>query len=113
LGREYEWELMPLALDQKVGTIVWSGKLIPQIALNWLLSRPSVATILVGARNETQLIQNLGAIGWKLTAEQIAKLDAASRKDPIAPYSHQARFFERNPFPTDIGGARRLSKFGP
>jgi len=158
VGREYEWELMPLALDQKVGSIVWSplgwgrltgkitrssgipevsrlhktadagpyveneflfrvtdaleeiasetGKLIPQIALNWLLSRPSVASVLIGARNEEQLIQNLGASGWKLTPEQIAKLDAASHKPPISPYSHQARFFERNPFPTDIGGSK-------
>lgn len=149
VGREYEWELMPLALDQKVGTIIWSplgwgrltgkirrgqplpassrlhetaeqgpavaeeklyqvvdaldevaketGKTVPQIALNWLLQRPTVASVIVGARNETQLKQNLGATGWKLTKEQIAKLDKASDTPSIYPYWHQHQFTERNP----------------
>jgi aryl-alcohol dehydrogenase-like predicted oxidoreductase len=154
VGREFEWELMPLALDQKVGTVVWSplgwgrltgkirrgkprpetsrlntketadagppvddnylydvvdaldavaaeiGKTVPQIALNWLLQRPSVSTIIIGARNEEQLRQNLGAVGWNLSAEQVAKLDGASAKMPIYPYWHQKGFSERNPFPT-------------
>lgn len=153
-GRDYEWELMPLGLDQKVGAVVWSplgwgrltgkirrgqplpadsrlqskvvtdagppiederlyqivdaldevaqetGKTIPQIALNWLLQRPTVATVIVGARNEKQLRQNLGAVGWNLTVEQVAKLDAASTTTKIYPYWHQAGFKERNPFPT-------------
>lgn len=152
-GRDYEWELMPLGLDQKVGAVVWSplgwgrltgkirrgqplpadsrlqsklvtdagppiedeklyrivdaldevaketGKTVPQIALNWLLQRPTVSTIIVGARNEEQLRQNLGAIGWNLTAEQMARLDAASHIPPIYPYWHQRGFKERNPFP--------------
>jgi aryl-alcohol dehydrogenase-like predicted oxidoreductase len=157
LGREYEWELMPLALDQNVATIVWSplgwgrltgkigrnravpaqsrlhetreagppvedeflfgvtdvlesisaetGRSIPQVGLNWLLTRPSVASVLIGARNEEQLRQNIGAVGWNLTAEQIGRLDQASHKTPISPYWHQARFSERNPFPTNIGGS--------
>jgi aryl-alcohol dehydrogenase-like predicted oxidoreductase len=154
VGREYEWELMPLALDQKVGAVVWSplgwgrltgkirrgqarpetsrlndarardagpqvpdeqvfkvvealdeiaketGKTIPQIALNWVLQRPTVSTVIIGARNEEQLRQNLGAVGWKLTAEQIARLDQASAIPPIYPYWHQKGFTERNPFPT-------------
>ena len=154
IGREFERELMPLALDQKVGTVVWSplcwgrltgkirrgqpppatsrlntketadagppvdddylykvvdaldavaaetGKTVPQVALNWLLQRPSISTIIIGARNEEQLRQNLGAVGWSLTAEQIAKLDAASTKTPVYPYWHQQGFSERNPFPT-------------
>jgi aryl-alcohol dehydrogenase-like predicted oxidoreductase len=154
IGRDYEWELMPLALDQKVGTVVWSplgwgrltgklrrgqplpetasrlqskianekappvpiehiynvvdaldalaqetGKTIPQVALNWLLQRPTIATVVVGARNEEQLRQNLGAIGWNLTAEQIARLDAASATTPACPYWHQRGFVERNPAP--------------
>ena len=153
VGRDYENELMPLALDQKVGAVVWSplgwgrltgkirrgqplpkssrlqsqkvvdigpqvpeeylynvvdaldavaketGKTVPQIALNWLTSRPSVATVIVGARNEEQLRQNLGAVGWSLTAEQVAKLDAASATPPPYPYWHQRGFKERNPFP--------------
>ncbi len=154
VGREYEWELMPLALDQGVGTVVWSplgwgrltgkirrgqplpetsrlqnaktaaggphpnpeylynvvdaldavagetGKTVPQVALNWLLQRPSVSTIIIGARNEEQLRQNLAAIEWSLSSEQIAALDAASRVDMIYPYWHQKQFVERNPFPT-------------
>jgi aryl-alcohol dehydrogenase-like predicted oxidoreductase len=151
VGREYEWELMPLALDQGVGTLVWSplgwarltgkirrgsplpaesrlhktaaegpqvgdeylyrvvdaidevaketGKTVPQIALNWLLRRPTVSTLIVGARNEQQLKQNLGAIGWELTKEQIAKLDAASEVPLTYPYWHQRQFEERNPRP--------------
>jgi aryl-alcohol dehydrogenase-like predicted oxidoreductase len=151
IGREYEWELMPLALDQKVGTIVWSplgwgrltgrirrhqplpadsrlhetaaqgppvpdellyrtidaldevagetGKTVPQIALNWLLQRPTVVNVIIGARDESQLRQNLGAAGWSLTAEQVAKLDAASDTMPIYPYWHQRQFIERNPLP--------------
>jgi aryl-alcohol dehydrogenase-like predicted oxidoreductase len=151
VGRDYEWELMPLALDQGVGTLVWSplgwgrltgkirrgspipaksrlhetaaqgpqvpehylhkvvdaidevaketGKTVPQIALNWLLRRPTVSTLIIGARNEEQLKQNLGAIGWELTKEQIAKLDAASEVPLIYPYWHQRQFEERNPRP--------------
>ena len=152
-GRDYEWELMPLGLDQGVGAVVWSplgwarltgkirrgaptpevsrlrdktnadaapplsedylfrvidaidevasetGKTVPQIALNWLLQRPTVATIIVGARNEEQLRQNLGAIGWRLTPEQIARLDAASVTPLAYPYWHQRGFTERNPPP--------------
>jgi aryl-alcohol dehydrogenase-like predicted oxidoreductase len=152
VGRDYEWELMPLALDQQVGAVVWSplgwgrltgkirrgqpmpetsrlqsqlnkdvgppvpeehlhnvvdaidqvaaetGKTVPQIALNWLLDRPSVSTVIIGARNEEQLRQNLDAVGWKLTPEQTAKLDAASAVTPAYPYWHQ-RNFERNPPP--------------
>lgn len=151
IGRDYEWELMPLGLDQGVGAVVWSplgwgrltgklrrgqplpstsrlhttadygppvedeylyrvvdaldevaaqtGRSIPQIALNWLLQRPTVATVVVGARNEEQLKQNLGAIGWNLTADQVARLDAASAKTLAYPYWHQRGFAERNPPP--------------
>lgn len=77
-----------------------TGKTVPQVALNWLLQRPTVANIVVGARNEEQLRQNLGAIGWNLTTEQVAKLDAASRKHPTYPYWHQMGFDARNPKPT-------------
>jgi aryl-alcohol dehydrogenase-like predicted oxidoreductase len=49
------------------------GKSVPQIALNWLLQRPTVSTLVIGARNEAQLCSNLGAVGWKLTPEQIAR----------------------------------------
>ena len=76
-----------------------TGKTVPQIALNWLLQRPSVATIIVGARNEEQLRQNLGAVGWNLTVAQIAKLDAASVVTLAYPYWHQRGFPELNPAP--------------
>jgi aryl-alcohol dehydrogenase-like predicted oxidoreductase len=83
------------ALDEVVEE---TGKTIPQIALNWLLQRPTVASI-IGARNEEQLKQNLGSIGWNLSQEQVAKLDAASHLIP--PYPHypfwNGQFFERNP----------------
>ena len=77
-----------------------TGKSVPQIALNWLLQRPTIANVIVGARNEEQLRQNLGSVGWNLTKEQVAKLDAASDVTPIYPYWHQRQFTERNPLPT-------------
>jgi aryl-alcohol dehydrogenase-like predicted oxidoreductase len=151
IGREYEWELMPLALDQGIGALAWSplgwgrltGKIrrgqplpsgsrlqqtaeygpqvadehlykvvdalnqvaretektVPQIALNWLLRRPTISTIIIGARNEEQLRQNLAAEGWSLSPSQIATLDQASAQQPIYPYWHQWQFTERNPLP--------------
>jgi aryl-alcohol dehydrogenase-like predicted oxidoreductase len=77
-----------------------SGKTISQIALNWLLQRPSVATVVIGARNEAQLRENLGALGWSLTPEQTAALDEVSRRKPPYPYWDQRAFQERNPAPT-------------
>jgi aryl-alcohol dehydrogenase-like predicted oxidoreductase len=152
LGRDYEWELMPLGLDQGVGALVWSplgwgrltgkirrgqplpeksrlhetasfgppvddahlyrvmdaldavagetGKTVPQIAINWLLQRPTVSSVIIGARNEEQLRQNLGAIGWTLTPEQMKKLDAASAVTapyPYFPYYRQEGFARLNP----------------
>ena len=138
IGRDYEWELMPMAQDQQLGLMVWSplgwgrltgkirsgqplpegriksggaangpevndaylytvvnaleeianetGKEVPQVAINWLLQRPTVSNIVIGARNEEQLLQNLGAIGWNLTPEQVLKLEAASEQKPIYPH---------------------------
>jgi aryl-alcohol dehydrogenase-like predicted oxidoreductase len=76
-----------------------TGKTVPQIALNWLLGRPTVATIVIGARTEEQLRQNLGAVGWRLTPAQVAALDAASAVTPTYPYWHQVQFADRNPPP--------------
>jgi aryl-alcohol dehydrogenase-like predicted oxidoreductase len=146
LNRDYEWELMPLGIDQKVGALVWSplaggklsgkyrrnqpipanarvaqggspvvsdptteerlytivevlyqlaeetGKTVPQIALNWILQRPTISSLIIGARNEEQLIANFGAIGWNLTLDQVKKLDAASETLPAYPYWHQRQF---------------------
>ena len=76
-----------------------TGKAIPQVAINWLLQRPTVSTVVIGARNEEQLKQNLGAVGWALTPEQVAKLDKASQRPKPYPYWHQAGFAYRNPTP--------------
>lgn len=155
LSREFEWELMPLGLDQHIGTIVWSplsagrlggkyrrgqplppdsriaqgggegpaiapeflygivdaldevaeetGKTVAQVALNWVLQRPTVCNVVIGARNEEQLKQNLGAVGWILTTDQIKKLDAASNRDPIYPYWHQRKSPALNPVPNFYG----------
>ncbi|KWC84640.1 aldo/keto reductase [Burkholderia cepacia] len=152
VGRDYEWDLMPLGADQGLGALVWSplgwgrltgkirrnaplpegsrlhetasygppvdekrlydvvdvldaiaeetGKTVPQIALNWLLQRPTVSSVIIGARNEEQLRQNLGAAGWALTDAQVAKLDAASAVEapyPYFPYRRQAAFARLNP----------------
>ncbi|WP_461071056.1 aldo/keto reductase [Spirosoma horti] len=154
VNREYEWELMPLGLDQKVGAFIWSplaggrlggkygrnkpaptegrvsegkspvpqsavseevfysitdaleeiaaetGKSVAQVSLNWLLQRPTVSSIIIGARNEEQLRQNLDAVGWNLTIEQVKKLDAASEVPTIYPYWHQRQNLTLNPPPT-------------
>jgi aryl-alcohol dehydrogenase-like predicted oxidoreductase len=76
-----------------------TGKTVPQIALNWLLQRPSVVSVIMGARNEGQLRQNLASVGWNLSKEQVAKLDAASSTQPVYPYWHQRQFATRNPIP--------------
>jgi aryl-alcohol dehydrogenase-like predicted oxidoreductase len=76
-----------------------TGKTVPQIALNWLLQRPTVANVIVGARDEAQLKENLGSVGWSLNESQMAKLDQASRQTKPYPYWHQEGFAERNPFP--------------
>jgi aryl-alcohol dehydrogenase-like predicted oxidoreductase len=95
LSEEYLFRVVD-AIDE---VATETGKTVPQIALNWLLQRPTVATIIVGARNEAQLTQNLGAIGWSLTPDQIARLDAASVTPLAYPYWHQRGFAERNPPP--------------
>jgi aryl-alcohol dehydrogenase-like predicted oxidoreductase len=151
IGRDYEWELMPLGLDHGVGCVAWSplgfarltgkirrgealpatsrlrhrdataggpavadeylfqvldaleavadetGKTIPQVAINWVLRRPTVASVIIGARNEDQLRQNLGAVGWELTPDHIARLDAGSDLQPAYPAWHQRLYLERNP----------------
>jgi len=76
-----------------------TGKSVAQVALNWLLQRPTVSSIIIGARNEEQLKQNLGAIGWNLTTGQVKKLDAASEIAPIYPYWHQRQNLTLNPPP--------------
>jgi aryl-alcohol dehydrogenase-like predicted oxidoreductase len=152
IGRDYEWELMPLAMAEGVGALVWSplgwgrltgkvrrgrplpersrlhatadagppvddellygvvdeldaiaeetGRTVPQVALNWLLRRPTVSSVIIGARDERQLRDNLGAVGWALDAGQIARLDAASTRDapyPYFPYFRQDGFAQLNP----------------
>jgi aryl-alcohol dehydrogenase-like predicted oxidoreductase len=152
IGRDYEWELMPLGLEEGVGAVVWSplgwgrltgrirrgrplpersrlhttadtgppvqdavlydvvdelvalaaetGKSVPQVALNWVLRRPTVSSVIVGARDIGQLQENLGAVGWWLTEDQVARLDAASSREapyPYYPYYRQEAFAQLNP----------------
>jgi aryl-alcohol dehydrogenase-like predicted oxidoreductase len=69
-----------------------TGKTVPQIALNWLLRRPTVANVIIGARNEEQLVSNIGAVGWALSPEQVTRLDFASDAPAIYPVWHQRDF---------------------
>ncbi len=157
VNRDFEWELMPLAIDQKIGTIVWSplssgllsgkyrrnqpipkdarvaqggspvpgeavdnerlykivdrldviafetGKTVAQVSLNWLLQRPTVSNIIIGARNEEQLKQNLDAVGWNLTIDQVKSLDEVSEVYPVYPYWHQRQFPMLNAAPKLYG----------
>jgi aryl-alcohol dehydrogenase-like predicted oxidoreductase len=84
-----------------------TGRSVPQIAINWLLRRPTVASVLIGARDEKQLVHNLGAVGWELTSEQVARLDAASAA-PV-PYPHypywNGQFAERSPVAVPLPAA--------
>lgn len=153
VDREMEWELMPLALDQQISSLIWSplagakltGKLgrhkpapqgsraatdasmttdserlfaitdeleilsketghsIAQLSLAWLLVRPTVGSIVVGARNAEQLRDNLAASAIRLEENQIARLDAVSARRPIYPYWHQSAVYsERNPAPVTV-----------
>jgi aryl-alcohol dehydrogenase-like predicted oxidoreductase len=95
VGEEYLYKVVD-ALDAVAAE---TGKTVPQVALNWLLQRPTVSSIIMGARNEEQLKQNLGAAGWNLTDDQVAKLDTASEVTLVYPYWHQRQFTERNPKP--------------
>ena len=95
-------EYLYRVIDALDAVALETGKSVPQIALNWLLQRPTVSTVVIGARNEEQLKQNLGAVGWNLTPAQVAQLDAASAIPTPYPYWHQKGFAERNPFPTAL-----------
>ena len=98
-GPQIETEYLYRVVDALEAVAAETEKTVPQVALNWLLRRPTVSSIIVGARNEEQLRQNLGAVGWSLTPEQVAALDAASDRPRPYPYWHQAGFAERNPPP--------------
>jgi len=98
-GPEVDEEHLYKVVDALDVVAAETGKTVPQVALNWLLQRPTVSTLVFGARNEEQLRQNLAAVGWNLTPAQVAKLDAASHKTAIYPYWHQQGFDERNPKP--------------
>ncbi len=81
-----ETEHLYRVIDALEAVAAETGKSVPQVAINWLLRRPTVASVIIGARNEAQLRDNLGAVGWELSVEQVAALDAAS--DVLPPYPH-------------------------
>jgi aryl-alcohol dehydrogenase-like predicted oxidoreductase len=91
-GPQVDDEYLHQVIDALDEVAKETGKPLPQVALNWLLQRPTVSTVIIGARNETQLRQNLAAAGWNLTPEQVAKLDAASKTPAPYPYWHQRQF---------------------
>jgi aryl-alcohol dehydrogenase-like predicted oxidoreductase len=99
-GPAVDEELLYTVVEALDAVATETGKTIPQIAINWLLARPTVCNVIIGARDEQQLKQNLGAIGWSLSPEHLAKLDAASYRTPVYPYEIQRLFDERNPKPT-------------
>ena len=101
-GPPVEDEYLYKVVDALDAVAQETGKAVSQIALNWLLQRPTVSTVIMGARNEEQLRQNLAAADWNLTAEQIARLDRASQTTPPYPYWHQRQFAERNPLPVPV-----------
>jgi aryl-alcohol dehydrogenase-like predicted oxidoreductase len=76
-----------------------TGKTVPQVALNWLLRKPTIASLIIGARDEKQLRDNLAATSFTLTPEQVAKLDEASAPQVAYPYWHQRQFQFLNPLP--------------
>src|SRR5580658_10501162 len=76
-----------------------TGKTVPQVALNWLLRKPTVASVIIGARNEQQLRDNLAASSFTLTSAQVQKLDEASTPQVAYPYWHQRQFPNLNPLP--------------
>jgi aryl-alcohol dehydrogenase-like predicted oxidoreductase len=96
-GPQIDDEYLYKVIDVLDEVAAETGKPLPQVALNWLLQRPTVATVIIGARNESQLRQNLAAADWKLTAAQVAKLDAASKTNAPYPYWHQRQFPALNP----------------
>jgi aryl-alcohol dehydrogenase-like predicted oxidoreductase len=99
-GPTPDWDYVYKVVDALESLTEETGKTVPQLALNWLLQRPTISTLVIGARDEKQLRANLASTGWNLTPEQVAKLDAASNVPLAYPYWHQVQFEERNPFPT-------------
>jgi aryl-alcohol dehydrogenase-like predicted oxidoreductase len=100
-GPQVDPELLYAVVDALDSVSREAGKTVPQVAIAWLLARPTVSTVIIGARTEAQLRDNLGAVGWKLTPAQIASLDAASARPLPYPYWHQRQFRDRNPPPVD------------
>jgi len=99
MGPPVDDELLFKVVDALAAVGEEAGKSVPQVALNWLLQRPTVANVIVGARDEKQLRENLGAVGWSLTAAQVKRLDEASAVTKAYPYWHQNGYGERNPSP--------------
>jgi len=102
MGPQVPEEFLYKVVDALDAVAKDTGKTVPQIALNWLLRKPTVSTVIIGARNEEQLKQNIAAEGWRLTAEQVGALDAASAPAVPYPYWHQRQFTERNPLPPSV-----------
>jgi len=152
-AREAEYELVPIAIDQGVGIMVWSplaggllsgkyrrgqnpssgrhlndwgeppvrskeqlfdivnvllaiaqnrGASAAQVALAWLLGRPGVASLVIGARTEEQLAENIAAAGLTLTQDETEALEVASAPPLLYPYWHQAKTASDRLSPADL-----------
>ena len=153
-ARDAEYELVPLALDQGLGILVWSplaggllsgkfrrdaaqpensrhlsgwneppvrnedrlydtievlldvakahGVSAAQVALAWLLGRPGVTSLVIGARTDEQLADNLAAADLVLSSDERAALDQVSTPDLIYPYWHQAQTANDRLSPADL-----------
>ena len=153
-AREAEYELLPIAIDQGLGVLVWSplaggllsgkyrrgapgpegsrllsgwdeppvrdqdklydivdvlvevaaarGASPAEVALAWLLERPAVTSVIVGARTSEQLTDNLGAAALSLTADELARLEQVSRPPLLYPYWHQAKTAADRLGPADL-----------
>jgi aryl-alcohol dehydrogenase-like predicted oxidoreductase len=153
-AREAEYELVPIAVDQGLGILVWSplagglltgkyrrgrpgpegsrllsgwdeppvrdqdklydivevlvkvaserGASPAQVALAWLLDRPAVTSVIIGARTTGQLVDNLGAADLVLSGDELARLEEVSRPPLLYPYWHQAKTAADRLGPADL-----------
>lgn len=101
VGRADRWDDQP---EQRETETTWQiidvlrdiaqarGKSPSQVALNWVLRKSGVTAPIFGARTDAQLADNLGAVGWQLTVEEVERLDTVSRIPLPSPYSFISRY---------------------
>lgn len=98
----YDWEKLYTTIDTVVDIAEARGVSGAQVSLAWLLGRPGVTSVIIGGRNEAQFADNIAAAGLVLSAEERAKLDAASRPPLLYPYWHQSFSAQDRLSPVDL-----------